>query len=1386
VSQRKRIIILGGGIGALTAAYHLSSPAGWQDRYDITVYQLGWRLGGKCASSRNSAHGLRIEEHGLHVWFGFYENAFRMMRECYRELGPEVARPFRELDEAFSPQTLVSMLECREGGSGPDWSKWSVPFRIPLLPGRPGTDEGLGGPGDDPHGLGRWTIPQRLLTRLLEVLDEPRILEHTAGAMGLLHHALEAVHTHAAGAALERLALDALILELRGLRSALRLCLGAGALVLPVLRRYWLLADLALTVLIGMLHDELFDRGLGAIDHLDLREWLRQHGAEEQTVDSVLLRALYDCCFAYHDGDMQRPDFAAGTALGCALRIGLMWRGNVFYLMNAGMGDMVVAPLFQLLRRRGVNFEFFQRVKKLELDPSGRRIARVRLGRQARIKPECQPYDPLATAAELPYPFWPDRPRLEQLVDGESLRGVDFESHWSQHAEVEEWTLEPGPEDRVVLGISLGALGPICEELGRASADWSRLLRELPSMQTQAAQLWFTPDQAGLGWNTPGYPDDRRPVMVAAPELMDVWADMSHGLPQERWGAQAPRCVMYYCGPLPGDLLHQRPAAEAGVPAEALAQVRAETRRWLCASASALWPACAPPGGGFDWNHLHDPRNAAGEARLDAQYLRANIDPSERYVLSPKGANRCRLPSDASGFDNLVLAGDWTRTAINAGCVEATVISGMSASRALCGYPRQIHGEHFLQGTAQQPPPLKVAVLGSGCGAMSAAYWLTRDDESRRRYQVTVYTPGWRLGGKGASGRDAGGHQRILEHGLHMMMGFYETAFQLLRDCYASMDKPPRAAWGDWHAAFEEQYRITLWRKPGADGALSPWTLDFPLRPGLPGDGPPLGEELHGPAELAQLLLRWLLHHGAAQPRPPLARRIWQGLARHLPGAAPPHDALERLHQHAGRPVEDFLQQHWEALHDDLCELHQQFAHSGGLIGQGLLDRDLHHDLVLLNLAVSALRGLIAEVLPHGVDGFSRIDACEFKDWLRRHGAWQAAAEDPLVMCLYDLAFAYDNGDSSSPQRGKAAAGAMLRLILRMALTYKGAPLWKMRAGMGDIIFTPLYQTLRGRGVRFEFFHHAEDLELSADGRSITGIRLRRQAALRRGEYQPLRRLGFAGGAQWDCWPSEPLWEQLEQGEALRGSGQDFENPWDGRHIGVRRLELGRDYDAVVLGVPPAAAAPITRQLADANAAWRAMLDHSASVATLSVQLWLKPDLAQLGWNGGVTVSTTYADPLRSWGEMSQVLAAEGWPAGQEPRSCEYLCGTYAPSVPLPAAGADAPGYVGSQNREAERIGRAWLDRNAAALWPRACAGEAFDWQRAAGVYWRANVAWSELYVQTLPGSTQYRLAPGGSGFDNLFLAGDWTRTSINGGCAEAAFESGLLAAKALKRRVLR
>jgi len=62
-TERERIVILGGGLSGMSAAFWLSEEARLTKReYEITVYQPGWRLGGKCASGRNAGAGQRIEE----------------------------------------------------------------------------------------------------------------------------------------------------------------------------------------------------------------------------------------------------------------------------------------------------------------------------------------------------------------------------------------------------------------------------------------------------------------------------------------------------------------------------------------------------------------------------------------------------------------------------------------------------------------------------------------------------------------------------------------------------------------------------------------------------------------------------------------------------------------------------------------------------------------------------------------------------------------------------------------------------------------------------------------------------------------------------------------------------------------------------------------------------------------------------------------------------------------------------------------------------------------------------------------------------------------------------------------------------------------------------
>jgi uncharacterized protein with NAD-binding domain and iron-sulfur cluster len=96
---RQKVVIIGGGPAGLAAAFELTKP-GLCPGDCVTVYQMGWRLGGKCASGRDDRG--RIVEHGLHLWFGYYENAFRLLREVYEEL-PDKPRRFRRWSDAFQP-----------------------------------------------------------------------------------------------------------------------------------------------------------------------------------------------------------------------------------------------------------------------------------------------------------------------------------------------------------------------------------------------------------------------------------------------------------------------------------------------------------------------------------------------------------------------------------------------------------------------------------------------------------------------------------------------------------------------------------------------------------------------------------------------------------------------------------------------------------------------------------------------------------------------------------------------------------------------------------------------------------------------------------------------------------------------------------------------------------------------------------------------------------------------------------------------------------------------------------------------------------------------------------------------------------------------------------
>jgi uncharacterized protein with NAD-binding domain and iron-sulfur cluster len=686
MAQVQKIAILGGGAGSLATAFHLSAQPGWQDRYQITVYQQGWRLGGKGASGRNARLGQRIEEHGLHIWFGFYANAFAMIRAVYQELGRPPGAPLASWDQAFRPHDYIALAEPVGG----EWRPWHLV--LPRRPGEPGT-------GSDP--VTPWQMALQALAWLPRWHSALRAAApqalHTEQAIGTLLADARALPADAAGhTAADR---ARLLCALARVHAGVRAPAAAAASEADRIRRAAIMLEVWLTVLRGMLADGVFTRGFDVINGEDLRAWLARHGGDPVLcVNSAPVHAMYAQLFAFEDGDPARPNLEAGTALRWMMRMSFAYRGSVVYRMQAGMGDAVFAPLYQVLARRGVRFAFFHRVEDVSAGAGG--VESVRMTVQAPVADG--DYRPLVDVKGLP--CWPDVPDYDQIEPAQAAllqeHAVDLESWWSDWpalyraafgTDLPRRTLLRGRDfDQVVLGLPVATLPLVAPGLLAASPALQASAAALRTVPTQACQIWLGHSTYELGWTCVA--EGEEPILTNFSQPYDTWAPMSQVLPAEDWQPPlAPRSVQYFCGAMA--LAGTPPQSDHGFPARAAALAKANAIELLRDRIAALWPAARA---GFPWQWLVDPLDAEGAARLDRQYWRANVDPSERYVLSVAGSSALRLDSAASGLPNLFLAGDWLRTGLDSGCVEAAIIGGMHASRALSGYPETIPGDSDL------------------------------------------------------------------------------------------------------------------------------------------------------------------------------------------------------------------------------------------------------------------------------------------------------------------------------------------------------------------------------------------------------------------------------------------------------------------------------------------------------------------------------------------------------------------------------------------------------------------------------------------------------------------------------------------------------------------
>lgn len=684
--MKKRIAVLGGGAASLSAVFHLTDQPNWQNDYDITVYQLGWRLGGKGATGRDPNQGHRIEEHGLHLWFGFYDTSFRMMRKVYSALARPASVPIATFEQAFLPHNFFTMQQRFNN----QWVAWNL--ALPTNPSVPGEGSEFPPPWD-------------YLLETIDLLWE--VWESYVGDLDdtVLDKLLELPFAIARSAALKSisLAFDQIyrVLEVKGnhwlgkhvaapmIRAALHLVrrfLGDKVKTDLEAYRTWITLDAIGTLLIGVLADDILRRGPDSINDLNFVDWVKKHGASQETIESCLVQSAYDSSFAlFHWSN--NPDMEAGTVLRGAARMFLLYKGSVTWRFAAGTGDTVFAPLYEVLKARGVKFEFFHEVTELVCPPAGgpNEVTEIHFQRQAHLNGTS--YEPLIDVKGLP--CWPNHPLYDQLVEGPALKasGVDLESYFSGHVGTPRVLKKGLDYDLVVCGLSLDPLHYVAKKLTARNTAWQLMLTKLQTNRTQAFQLWLNQDLTQLGWKY-------GPSLLSTfGEPLDTWADLSITLPFEQWPpAHEPKIVGYFCGAMTDSDWTYPPRTDTGYPARQEALAKAEALGFINDKLRHLWPN-AFPGGTFDWNLLCDPTGAAGPARFDSQWWRANFEPSERYVLSVVGSSRYRLPCDDTGFKDLYLVGDYTQCGLNAGCMEGAIASGAMASRAICGFPKQIMGD---------------------------------------------------------------------------------------------------------------------------------------------------------------------------------------------------------------------------------------------------------------------------------------------------------------------------------------------------------------------------------------------------------------------------------------------------------------------------------------------------------------------------------------------------------------------------------------------------------------------------------------------------------------------------------------------------------------------
>lgn len=688
----EKIAIIGGGMGGLSAAYALTRKD-IDEKYDITIFQMGWRLGGKCATGRGPFD--RIEEHGIHGFLGAYYNALALMKGVYGderwERPPD--HPLKTFDEAFVKIDTGLYWE-RHAGVLKRWLKWTPtsPFTLKYIQTHPQLlllwigvyAKVLKGrlasyPSIDPKAL--FVIPQFIhITERLDDLFE--VIEKISAEddFELRQHDSKEDTSDLSNAFWE------------AINGLIDISIKHSTSNNDDIRRNLLEIEMFQVILRGVRDDRLIFKGFGTVDGENYDAWMKRHGASINLIESPIVSHIINLTFQFPQGDISLPPrMSAASYLQWALRSGTFVEKSL-YLFAAGTGETIVTPLYEVLKARGVKFKFFHELTDIKTNIDGTSVTSLMFQEQAIMKDGAD-YNPVKDVKGLA--SWPNAPFFYQIKNGAAMEAVDFEAPntatFGKKLQLNIGGKTGSDFDKVILAIPPAATQLSAPSLIASNKEWRRKLSQMPTTATQAMQIWFNKPIETLA-NMPvilqnGLPERHYYGSANFPSEMHGELDFSKYIKFENWDESAPQGLLYGCGVMVD------PPPTAGITLRESARIRAvETSRTMLTTVGVdLLPLSVdqtndsnnPQSLDFSdvFVHASSPHvNAKGQARLVEQYFRGNVYPADRYTQSPPYTKSMRINPLHPGLSNMTGAGDWVDTVLNVGSVECAVMGGLLAA----------------------------------------------------------------------------------------------------------------------------------------------------------------------------------------------------------------------------------------------------------------------------------------------------------------------------------------------------------------------------------------------------------------------------------------------------------------------------------------------------------------------------------------------------------------------------------------------------------------------------------------------------------------------------------------------------------------------------------